>query len=237
MKILPIALAAALALAGCSSAQPESPSQPETSASQSQASEPPSPSAPSSLPAQPEGAVPEFDFSVPQDRYLFFTAGDQESIFEIASGDVFAGWTADSISFAGEGAGPDPVNLRASFTGSVPLSGELVLFEDRLGGSTDLTFYPDEESVAAIPRFYGEDLESLYTITLEGISPGELESAFGEPLTRERDLGGGEVFTESYYPGCAILGTELFIQIGSDGGGRPAVGYVYTLTAALSPGG
>ena len=210
MKILSIALAAALALAGCSSAQPESPSQPETSASQSQASEPTSPSSPSSLPAQPEGAVPEFDFSVPQDRYLFFTAGDQESIFEIASGDVFAGWTADSISFAGEGAGPDPVNLRASFTGSVPLSGELVLFEDR---------------------------QSLYTITLEGISPGELESAFGEPLTRERDLGGGEVFTESYYPGCAILGTELFIQIGSDGGGRPAVGYVYTLTAALSPGG
>ncbi len=236
MKILSIALAAALALAGCSSAQPESPSQPETSASQSQASEPTSPSSPSSLPAQPEGAVPEFDFSVPQDRYLFFTAGDQESIFEIASGDVFAGWTADSISFAGEGAGPDPVNLRASFTGSVPLSGEIRLYDD-LSGSVGLTFYPDEESVAAIPRFYGEDLESLYTITLEGISPGELESAFGEPLTRERDLGGGEVFTESYYPGCAILGTELFIQIGSDGGGRPAVGYVYTLTAALSPGG
>ena len=233
MKILPIALAAALALAGCSSAQPESPSQPETSASQAQASEPTSPSSPSSLPAQPEGAVPEFDFSVPQDRYLFFTAGDPESIFEIASGDVFAGWTADSISFAGEGAGPDPANLRASFSGSVPLSGEIRLYDD-LSGSVGLTFYPDEESVAAIPRFYGEDLESLYTITLEGISPGELESAFGEPLTRERDLGGGEIFTESYYPGCSILGTELFIQIGSDGGGTPAIGYVYTLTAALS---
>src|SRR5699024_10418113 len=138
---------------------------------------------------QPEGAGPEFDFSVPQDRYLFFTAGDPESIFEIASGNVFAGWTADSISFAGEGAGPDPVNLRASFTGSVPLSGEIRLYDD-LSGSVGLTFYPDEESVAAIPRFYGEDLESLYTITLEGISPEELESAFGEPLTRDRDQTG-----------------------------------------------
>ena len=231
MKILPIALAAALALAGCSSARPESPSQPEASAPQAQTSG--SPSAPSSLSTQPEGAVPEFDFSIPQDRYLFFIASDPESIFEIASGDAFAGWTADSISFAGEAAGPDPANLRASFSGSVPLSGEIRLYDD-LSGSVGLTFYPDEESAAAIPRFYGEDLESLYTITLEGISPEELESAFGEPLTRERDLGGGEVFTESYYPGCAILGTELFIQIGSDGGGTPAIGYVYTLTAALS---
>ena len=232
MKILLIALAAALALAGCSSARSESPSQPEAFAPQAQTSEPLSPSAPSSLSTQPEGAVSEFDLSVPQDRYLFFTADDPGSIFEIASGDVFAGWTADAISFAGEAAGPDPVNLRASFTGSVPLSGELVLFEDRLGGSIGLIFYPDEES-AAIPRFYGEDPESLYTITLEGIAPEELENAFGEPLIRKRDLGDGEAFTESYYPGCSILGTELFIQIGSDSDGRPAVGYVYTLIAAL----
>jgi hypothetical protein len=198
--------------------------------------------APSSqeVPAEPETGemnVPaDFDFSLSQDRYLFFTAGDPESIFEIASGDVFAGWTADSISFAGEDAGPDPVNLRASFSGSVPLTGEIVIYQD-LSGSEGAWLLPDGDSQKRIPRFYGEDPENLYTLELEGENiPAALRQAFGEPQVRERVLG-EETFSETFYPDCAILASSLSIQYGCDTQGRPAIGTVYNLTAALDENG
>lgn len=222
----------------CSPISPTPPSNDETpssktSSSSSETSLPSSQMIPDDSNSPKENPANEFDFSLPQERYLFFTADDPTMLFEIATQDSFAGWTADLVSFAGEDAGPDPVNLRASFSGSVLLSGDIVTYYDQLSGSQQARFYPDEESLKAIPRFYGEDPENLYTLELEGENfPAALLETFGEPQVRERVLG-EETFSETFYPDCTILASRLFIQIGSDLQGKPAVMNVYTLTAAL----
>ena len=232
---LPVILALVLLAAGCQAPGEEPASQPpQSQASQSQTSEG-SGASQSSRPAQSQAEGPDFDFASPGESYLFFTAGAPEEPFLLSTGDQFAGWTGE-IAWAG-GDGQGQVNLRAEFSGSVPLSGDVVLYEDRLSGSAGLQFEPDEASREKIPRFWGDDPEMLYTLELTGITPEELREALGEPRTRERDLGGGETFEEEVYSGCAILGENLSIRLGLGPDGSQAMGYAYVLTASLDSGG
>ena len=236
-RSLPAILALALLAAGCQApAREEEPASqpPRSQASQPQAPEGSGPSQ-SSQPAQSPAEGPDFDFASPGESYLFFTAGAPEEPFLLSTGDQFAGWTGE-IAWAG-GDGQGQVNLRAGFSGSVPLSGDVVLYEDRLSGSTGLWFEPDEASREKIPRFWGDDPEMLYTLELAGITPEELREALGEPRTRERDLGGGEILEEEVYSGCAILGENLSIRLGLGPDGSQALGYAYLLTASLDSGG
>lgn len=185
-----------------------------------------------------------FDYNLTQEQYLFYTSDAPEALFLIKQGDNFKGWNAQQMSYVGSNE-DFAVNLRAVFIGDIRLKGEIVIYQDAMSGAESAYFLPKEDSIKKIPRFYlrGIEQEEPAIFIVEGIknkdipegqnnglSVVEIKETMGEPLIREKNIGNGEFFTETYYPSCTIGAQALMISYGEDIEGHNAMGYIYQLT-------
>ena len=77
---------------------------------------------------------------------------------------------------------------------------------------------------------YGAGIEEPYRFTIFDFSVSSIKAIKGTPLTKERETENGEVFTDSYYPGCKITVDQIHLLSGEDeAGSRKGVLYSYLL--------